>query len=93
MDSPVVQLNRAVAVAEAVGPEAGLRIVDGLDLEACRYLYSTRAELLGRLGHLDEARDAYRRALALVYDDSERRLFERRQTELGAGGGSAGPEL
>jgi RNA polymerase sigma-70 factor (ECF subfamily) len=77
-DSPVVELNRAVAVAEVDGPEAGLRITDQLDLDDYRYLHSTRAELLIRLGRTDEARDAYRRALELVQDDGERRLFARR---------------
>lgn len=81
-DSPVVELSRAVAVAEAEGPEAGLDIVDRLDLDDYRYLHSTRAELLRRLGRTDEARDAYRRALALVVDDAERRLLERRLAEL-----------
>ena len=85
--SPVVQLNRAVAVAEVEGPGAGLRIADRLSLEDYRYLHSTRAELLHRLGRADEARDAYRRALALVRDDAERRLFERRLAELGTGTG------
>jgi len=85
--SPVVQLNRAVAVAEVEGPGAGLRIADRLPLEDYRYLHSTRAELLHRLGRADEARDAYRRALALVRDDAERRLFERRLAELGTGTG------
>jgi len=87
--SPVVELNRAVAVAEADGPEAGLRIVDQLDLEDYRYLHSTRGELLRRLGRLDEAGDAYRRALALVHDDAERRLFERRLAELDSAEGSS----
>jgi RNA polymerase sigma-70 factor (ECF subfamily) len=82
--SPVVELNRAVAVAEADGPEAGLRIVEGLDLDGYRYLHSTRAELLRRLGRTGEARAAYRRALELVHDDAERRLIERRLAELGA---------
>lgn len=82
-DSPVVELNRAVAVAETEGPEAGLRIVDRLALEDYRYLHSTRAELLRRLGRTEEARDAYRRALPLVHDDAERRLFERRLAEIG----------
>jgi RNA polymerase sigma-70 factor, ECF subfamily len=81
-DSPVVELNRAVAVAEAQGPEAGLEIVDRLALEDYRYLHSTRGELLRRLGRTDEARDAYRRALTLVHDDAERRLLERRLAEL-----------
>jgi RNA polymerase sigma-70 factor (ECF subfamily) len=83
-DSPVVELNRAVAVAEAEGPEAGLRIIDRLALDDYRYLHSTRAELLNRLGRTEEARDAYRRALALVHDDAEQRLFQRRLVELGA---------
>src|ERR1700704_2384094 len=82
-DSPVVELNRAVAVAEAHGPEAGLRIVDQLDLADYRYLHSTRGELLRRLGRIEEARDAYRRALALVHDDAERRLLERRLADIG----------
>jgi RNA polymerase sigma-70 factor (ECF subfamily) len=86
--SPVVELNRAIAVAEAEGPEAGLGIVDRLDLDDYRYLHSTRGELLRRLGRTEEARDAYRRALALVDDDAERRLLERRLAELG---GAAGP--
>jgi RNA polymerase sigma-70 factor (ECF subfamily) len=82
-DSPVVELNRAVAVAEAQGPEAGLEIVDRLALEDYRYLHLTRGELLRRLGRTAEARDAYRRALALVHGDAERRLLERRLAELG----------
>jgi RNA polymerase sigma-70 factor, ECF subfamily len=83
-DSPVVELSRAVAVAEADGPEAGLAIVDRLALEDYRYLHSTRGELLRRLGRTAEARDAYRRALALVHDEAERRLLERRVAELDA---------
>jgi RNA polymerase sigma-70 factor (ECF subfamily) len=83
-DSPVVELNRAAAVAEADGPEAGLAMVDRLALEDYRYLHSTRAELLRRLGRTEEAGDSYRRALALVDDDAERRLLERRLAELGA---------
>jgi RNA polymerase sigma-70 factor (ECF subfamily) len=86
--SPVIELNRAVAVAEADGAEAGLRIVDALDLDGYRYLHSTRAELLHRLGRRDEALVAYRRALELVHDDAERRQFERRMAELGAGAGN-----
>jgi RNA polymerase sigma-70 factor, ECF subfamily len=81
-DSPVVELNRAIAVAETQGAEAGLAIVDGLALEDYHYLHSARADLLRRLGWTDEARESYRRALALVHDDAERRLLERRLAEL-----------
>jgi RNA polymerase sigma-70 factor (ECF subfamily) len=88
-ESPVVELTRAVAVAEDQGPQAGLDIVDRLALEDYRYLHSTRAELLRRLGRTDEARDAYRRALGLVHDDAERRLLERRLAQLGSAAGSA----
>jgi RNA polymerase sigma-70 factor (ECF subfamily) len=80
--------NRAVAVAEVAGSEAGLDIVDRLALEDYRYLHSTRAELLRRLGRTAEARDSYRRALALVHDDAERRLLERRLAELGRATGA-----
>jgi RNA polymerase sigma-70 factor (ECF subfamily) len=81
-DSPVVELSRAVAVAEADGPTAALEIVEGLDLDEYRYLHATRGELLRRLGRTDEARQAYGRALALTHDDAERRLLERRLAEL-----------
>jgi RNA polymerase sigma-70 factor (ECF subfamily) len=80
--SPVVELSRAVAVAEEQGPDAGLALVDRLALDDYHYLHSTRGELLRRLDRTDEARDAYRRALALVHDDAERRLLERRLAEL-----------
>jgi RNA polymerase sigma-70 factor, ECF subfamily len=83
--SPVVELNRAVAVAEAQGPEAGLRIADGLALEHYHYLHATRGELLRRLGRDGEARDAYARALELAHDAAERRLLERRLAELAPG--------
>ncbi|MGZ5288553.1 MAG: DUF6596 domain-containing protein, partial [Actinomycetota bacterium] len=88
-DSPVVELNRAVAVAEAEGPEAGLAIVDRLELDDYRYLHATRGELLRRLGRADESRQAYRRALALAHGDAERRVLERRLAELDPG--SRGP--
>ena len=81
-DSPVVELNRAVAVAEAEGPAAGLSIVDGLALEDYRFLHSTRAELLRRLGRTADARAALERALAITDDEAERRLLERKVTEL-----------
>lgn len=80
--SPVVELNRAVAVAEVAGPEAGLGIVDALDLDGYRYLHATRAELLRRLARTDEARAAYERALALTADEVDRRFLQRRLAEL-----------
>ncbi len=80
--SPVVELNRAVAVAEAGAPAAALEIVEALELEDYRYLHSTRAELLRRLGRPGEAREAYRRALALTSAEPERRFLERRLHEL-----------
>src|SRR5581483_1962184 len=83
-NSPVVELNRAVAVAETEGPEAGLRILDQLGLDDFRYLHATRGELLRRLGRTNEARDAYRRARELTDDGAERRFLERRLTELAA---------
>ena len=82
--SPIVELNRAAAVAEAEGPAAGLHLMDQLALDDYRYLHSTRAELLHRLGRTGEAIAAYCRALELVHDDAERRLFERRLAELTA---------
>jgi RNA polymerase sigma-70 factor (ECF subfamily) len=81
-DSPVVELSRAVAVAEAEGPERGLQLIDALDLDDYRYKHSTRADLLHRLGRDDDARAAYERALTLVHDDAERRLLERKLAEL-----------
>nr|WP_240687097.1 DUF6596 domain-containing protein [Amycolatopsis suaedae] len=80
--SPVVELNRAVAVSEVDGPEAALSIVDTLPLGSYHYLHATRAELLRRTGRRAEARDAYRRALELVDDEAERRHLERRLGSL-----------
>ncbi len=82
--SPVVELNRAIAVAEHAGPAAGLELVDQLALDNFQYLHSTRADLLRRLGRTAEARDAYRRALELTHQESERGLLERRLAELDA---------
>jgi RNA polymerase sigma-70 factor (ECF subfamily) len=77
--SPVVELNRAVAVAQAEGPESGLRLIEQLDgLDDYLYLHSTRADLLRRLGRGDEARGAYARALELGPSDAERTFLERR---------------
>jgi RNA polymerase sigma-70 factor, ECF subfamily len=79
--SPVVRLNRAVAVAEADGPAAALAIVEELDLAGYQYWHSTRAELLRRLGRRDEARAAYQQALDLARTAPERRFLEQRATE------------
>jgi RNA polymerase sigma-70 factor (ECF subfamily) len=80
--SPVVALNRAVAIAEAGDVISALAIADSLPLEDYRYLHSTRAELLRRLGRDEEARSAYERALALGGTDPERRFLTRRLAEL-----------
>ena len=80
--SEVVELNRAAALAEAGDVEGGLALADGLELERYHYLHATRAELLRRLGRLDEALDAYDRALALVHAEPERRFLEQRRSEL-----------
>jgi RNA polymerase sigma-70 factor (ECF subfamily) len=79
--SPVVELSRAVAVAEAEGPGAGLAIVEGLDLQTYPYFHATRGELLRRLGRIDEARRGYQQAIRLTRDELEVRLLERRLAE------------
>jgi RNA polymerase sigma-70 factor (ECF subfamily) len=76
--SPVVELNRAVAVAETEGAEVALRLVDALALDGYRYFHATRGELLRRLGRDAESRAAYERALELTPDGPERRFLERR---------------
>jgi RNA polymerase sigma-70 factor, ECF subfamily len=80
--SPVVELNRAAAIAEAGDVETALALVEQLELDGYHYLHSTRAELLRRLGRVDEARAAYDRALELVHSDAERRFLERRLAEV-----------
>jgi RNA polymerase sigma-70 factor, ECF subfamily len=79
--SPVVEMNRAIAVAEVEGPEAGLAILDRLDLDHYRYFHSTRAELLRRAGRPGEARHAYRRALDLAQTEPEQRYLQQRLAE------------
>jgi RNA polymerase sigma-70 factor (ECF subfamily) len=81
-NSPVVELNRAVAVAEARGPDEALAMVDRLDLEGYHYFHAARADLLRRLGRTDEARAAYRRALDLANAEPERRFLEGRISAL-----------
>ena len=82
MPTPVVALNRAVAVAELEGPVAALHEIDALDLDTYHLFHSTRADLLGRLGRYDEARDAYERALALTANAAEHTLLARKRDAL-----------
>jgi RNA polymerase sigma-70 factor, ECF subfamily len=88
--SPIVALNRAVAVAMAEGPGSGLAIVDELtlanDLDNYHLLHATRADLLRRMGSTAEAAKGYRRALELVTNDTERRYLERRLREVEVAG-------
>ena len=84
--SPVVELNRAVAVAMRDGPAAGISLIEAIlergDLTDYRPAHAARAELYRRLGSIDDARDAYRRAIALTKQAPERRYLERRLAEL-----------
>jgi RNA polymerase sigma-70 factor (ECF subfamily) len=86
--SPVVELNRAVAVAQAYGEEAGLRILDELDsrdaLPGYHLLPAARADLLRRLGRAGEAAEAYRRALELAGNPAEQRFLARRLRQVEA---------
>ena len=85
--SPIVSLNRAVAVAMVNGPEAGLAIIDSLavgDLQNYHLLHAARADFLRRLGSREQAATSYRRALSLVSNDSERRFLDRRLREMQA---------
>jgi RNA polymerase sigma-70 factor (ECF subfamily) len=80
--SPIVELNRAAAMAEAGDVEAALVLAESLELDNYHYLHATRAELLRRLDRVEDARAAYDRALELVHSDAERRFLERRLAEL-----------
>ena len=80
--SAVVEMNRAIAVAELDGPDAGLAILDDLDLDHYRYYHSTRADLLRRSGRDTEATHAYQRALELTQTEPERRFLQDRLAEL-----------
>lgn len=82
--SPVVELNRAVAVAMAEGPERGLALMDELELPNYYLLPAARADLLRRLGRKAEAAAAYREALALVANEAEKRYLEQRLAEVSA---------
>ncbi len=80
--SPVVELNRAAALAESGRLDEALAVTDRLDLDRYHYLHSTRAELLRRLERVDEAAAAYEQALKLVHSEPERRFLEQRLAEL-----------
>jgi RNA polymerase sigma-70 factor (ECF subfamily) len=85
--SPVIELNRAVAVAMRDGPLAGLHLVDGIlnrgELQEYRFAHATRAELCRRLGRTAEARTSFERALKLTKQEPERRFLESRLADLG----------
>jgi RNA polymerase sigma-70 factor (ECF subfamily) len=91
--SPIVTLNRAVALAEVEGPAVALALIDELDLDSYQYFHSTRADLLRRLGRNYEARAAYARALQLAQTEPERRFLQSRLHELDARSGDAGAEV
>jgi RNA polymerase sigma-70 factor, ECF subfamily len=85
----VVEVNRAIAVAEADGPAAGLALLERLDLDGYQYFHSTRAELLRRLDRREEARAAFERALELARAEPERRFLRARIQEVGGTAPSA----
>ena len=78
----MIELNRAVALAEAEGPASGLDAVDRLELQGYHYFHAARADLLRRLGRREEAAAAYGRALELVRSEPERRFLRRRLAGL-----------
>ena len=89
--SPVIALNRAVAIAEAHGAATGLQLVEVLadSLEGYHLFHATRADLLRRLGRRAEAADAYRAALARAENEAERRFISRRLAEVSAAAGES----
>ena len=80
--SQIVEMNRAIAIAEVEGPEAALTLLEGLALDDYRYFHSTKADFLRRLGRTGEARIAYSQALALTQSSAERDFLAGRLTEL-----------
>jgi RNA polymerase sigma-70 factor (ECF subfamily) len=90
MPTPVVALNRAVAVAEVEGPEAGLALLDGVrrDLDGYHLLHASRGSMLERLGRTHEAADAYARAAALAHTETDASFLSRRRAQLIAPGGA-----
>ena len=93
--SPVIELNRAAAIAMRDGPEHGLALIDAIlvrgDLMEYHLAHAARADLLRRLGRKPEAIAAYNRTLELVTEEPERRLVQRRLTELGTRSGETAP--
>ncbi|MBT1711844.1 RNA polymerase sigma factor [Fulvivirgaceae bacterium PWU5] len=85
--SPIIELNRAIAIAMLKGPEAGLRQIDAIlergDLNSYHLAHSARAELCRKTGRTDQAKASWERALALAQQDPERRFIERKLSELG----------
>ena len=85
-DSPVVELNRAAAIAMRDGPAAGLALIDGIlargELQDYQFAHSARADCCRRLGRVDDARASYARALELARQEPERRFLERRLRAL-----------
>ena len=85
--SPIVELNRAAAIAMRDGPEAGLALIDAIlargDLANYQFAHSARADLCRRLGRVEDARASYERALSLAHQEPERRFLQRRLSELG----------
>jgi RNA polymerase sigma-70 factor (ECF subfamily) len=85
-DSPVIELNRAAAVAMRDGPAAGLALIDAIlrrgDLQDYQFAHSARADCCRRLGRVQDARDAYTRALALARQEPERRFLQQRLRDL-----------
>jgi RNA polymerase sigma-70 factor (ECF subfamily) len=86
--SPVIELNRAVAIAMRDGPQAGLDLIEGIlargELTEYRFAHATRGELYRRIGKVMESRRAFQRALELTKQDPERRFLERRLASLGS---------
>lgn len=92
--SPIVELNRSVAIAMRDGPAAGLALIDAIlargDLVDYRLAHAARADLCRRLGHVADARAAYERAIALTQQDTERRFLERQLADLQQPASAAG---
>src|SRR5207253_4478129 len=85
--TPVVALNRAIALAEVRGPDAALALLDDLDLEDYHLFHAARADLLRRLGRATDAARAYARAADLALSDAERAFLFGRLDEMGSGAG------